>query len=483
MFTGILRHKCVLRHLPDCDSISVSWFRSAEIAVPVAGPVVPAFSCRGNSCPYVSPHVATTTLSLGLLLAICTLFFAQQFTTAAPVEEETSKLVSQMVQRYHLRQVTIDDRLSEQLFTKLFKDLDPQKLYFLKSDIEGFSPFTRTLDDGIKRGDVAFANAVFERYRERVDQRLVLAEQLVDQQFDFTKDESIHRDADDIDWAASEEEMLQRWRQRVKYDILQLKLADEPMEEIQERLHKRYRNIKRSIDDMESMDVLEIYLSTMLRCFDPHSEYMSPFTLEDFKIQMKLSLDGIGAALRSEDGYTIVAEIVPGGAAEKDGRLKIGDKIIGVAQDREEIEDIVDLKLSKVVRKIRGTAGTKIRLQVKPETGETQIYELVRQKIELKESEVKGEIIDASDRVDRPGRIGVIEIPSFYRDFDGASNGGEFKSAARDVAKVLQDFHRQGGVDGAHHRPARQRRWGPRRSDRGLRPLHRSRPGRPGEIS
>jgi carboxyl-terminal processing protease len=391
---------------------------------------------------------ATTTLSAALLVAIGTLFVAQQFSVAAPTDEETSKLVAQMVPRYHLNQVRIDDDLSKHLFAKYFKDLDPQKLYFLKADIEAFQTFQTALDDGVKTGDVEFAYAVFDTYRKRVDERLVLAEEMLDGEFDFTLDDSIHRDADDIDWAASEDELRQRWHRRVKYDILQLKLADEPMEEILDRLHKRYRNLKLNIDQTEPMDVLEIYLSTMLACFDPHSSYMSPNTLEDFQISMRLSLDGIGAALRSEDGYTIVAEIVPGGAADKDGRLKVGDKVIGVGQEEGEVEDIVDLKLTKVVRKIRGPRGTKVRLQVKPEAGEAQVYELVRQKIELKESEVKGEIIESGDRIDRPGRIGVLTIPAFYRDFAGASAGGEFKSASRDVAEVLRDFHRQGGVDG-----------------------------------
>lgn len=392
---------------------------------------------------------ATTTLSVGLLLAIGTLFCAQQFSTAAPMDEETAKLVAQMVPRYHLNQVRIDDTLSEQLFNKYFKDLDPQKLYFLKSDIDGFAPFKTALDDGIRKGDVEFAYAAFETYRKRVDERLVIAERLVDGDFDFTTNDAIARDADDLDWAASAAEMEERWRLRVKYDVLQLKLADESMEEIRNRLHKRYRNIRLNIDQTEPTDVLEIYLSTMLNCFDPHSSYMSPNTLEDFQISMRLSLDGIGAALRSEDGYTIVAEVVAGGAADKDGRLQIGDKVIGVAQEgEEEFTDIVDMKLRNVVRLIRGDRGTKVRLQVKPETGDTQVYELVRQKIELKESEVKGEVIETNDRVGRTGRIGVIKIPAFYRDFAGAASGGEFKSASRDVARVLRGFHRQGGVDG-----------------------------------
>ncbi|MCA9113277.1 MAG: PDZ domain-containing protein, partial [Planctomycetaceae bacterium] len=194
--------------------------------------------------------------------------------------------------------------------------------------------------------------------------------------------------------------------------------------------------------------ILEIYLTTLTNCFDPHSSYMSPDTVKDFTIQMKLSLDGIGASLRSEDGYTIVHEIIPGGAAAEDGRLQVGDKIIGVGQAEGEIEDIVDLKLRRVVEKIRGPRGTLVRLQVKPETGEVQIYDMIRKKIELKESEVKGEIIETDDRVGRKGRIGLLSIPSFYRDFAGASGGGDnFKSAARDVETVLHDFARQGGVD------------------------------------
>ena len=206
----------------------------------------------------------------------------------------------------------------------------------------------------------------------------------------------------------------------------------------------------RSIHDTETSEVLEMYLSALTHCFDPHSSYMSPQTLEEFRISMQLSLDGIGAALRSEDGNTFIASIVKGGAAQKDGRLEIDDQITAVAQETGEFVDIVEMKLSKVVRLIRGPRGSKVRLQVaKAGTNESVVYELIRRKIELSESAVKGEIIETTDRLGRKAKIGVINIPSFYRDFNGAEQGVEdFRSTARDLQEVLVDFRRLGGVEG-----------------------------------
>merc|ERR1712000_780138 len=195
----------------------------------------------------------------------------------------------------------------------------------------------------------------------------------------------------------------------------------------------RYRNNLRTMAQTEKPEKLEMYLSALTHCFDPHSSYMSPQTLEDFRISMELSLDGIGAALRSEEGYTVVAEIVPGGAADADGRLKAGDKIVGVAQEDDEFVDVVEMKLSKVVRYIRGKRGTVVQLRVKKEKNNAmEVYKLTRKKIELSTSEVKGKIIDTGERLPgKTGRIGVISIPSFYRD----------------VRQVLYDFRDQGGVD------------------------------------
>ena len=201
---------------------------------------------------------------------------------------------------------------------------------------------------------------------------------------------------------------------------------------------------------MEPEEVVELYLTSLCMTLDPHSSYMTPRANKDFQIQMRLKLEGIGAALRTEDGYTIVADIVRGGAAGADGRLKVNDKILAVASGAGEFVDVVEMKLTKVVELIRGKKGTKVRLKVlTAAANDVQIYELTRQEVQLKEQEVKGEIIDSASRVPgTKGKIGVIHIPSFYRDFEGEEQGEEnFKSTARDVRQVLDDFEAKGGVD------------------------------------
>lgn len=391
-----------------------------------------------------------TILTACVALLVGTTIFAQQAGTTAPAEQMTAKLVTEMITRSHISQKPLDDRISAMLLKRMLKDLDPQKLYFLESDIEAVSKFRDQLDDLIRIGNLDFAQDLFFNvYLKRMDERVVVAHMLIDAPHDFTLDETMSVDGEAATWAASASELNERWRKRIKYDLLLLKLDDTPIEEARKRLHKRYDTLKKSAHSTEPNEVVEIYLSAMAHCFDPHSSYMSPQTLEDFQIQMRLSLDGIGAALRSEDGYTVVAEIVAGGGAEKDGRLKVKDKIVAVGQEDGDFVDIIEMKLSRVVRLIRGPGGTKVRLRVLTESGETVVYELTRQKIELKSSEVKGEIIPASDRIPgATGKLGVINIPSFYRDFAGAQQGeDDFKSTARDVLAVLKDFEKQGGVD------------------------------------
>lgn len=387
-------------------------------------------------------------LSLGLAMLAATTIFAQQLATQA-ADSETAKLITEMIPRYHLSRQRVDDRIAAKLLPTFIKDLDPQKQYFLQADIDEFEKSRDTLDDSLRQGNIDFAFQVFDVYSDRLHRQLEVAHKYIDADHDFTVDEEITISGDDLGWAASEQELDDRWRKRIKYQLLDLKLDGTELEEAREQLHKRYRNVKLNMEQMNEQDKLEIYLTALTRCFDPHSSYMSPQTWQDFEIQLRLSLDGIGAALRADDGYTIVAQIVPGGAADKDGRLKVGDKIIGVGQEEGEIEDIFEMKLSDVVRKIRGKRGTVVRLRVKPaDGGESVVYDLTRQKIELKESEVKGEILDTADRLGRKGRVGIIQIPSFYRDFAGAQSGiRNFKSAAADVAAVLDSFAQQGGVD------------------------------------
>lgn len=384
-----------------------------------------------------------------VLLLVATTIGAQQLTNGNANDQQTARLVADMISRHHITQKHIDDRIAQMLFKRVLKDLDPQKLYFVQADIDEFSRYRDQLDDLIKVGNVDFAKLVFDRYLKRMDERVVVAHKLIDAAHDFTIDESMSVDGDAIGWAADVRELNERWRKRIKFDLLNLKFDKVSSEDAHKRLHKRYDTLKRTAHDTEDGEVLEIYLSALAHCFDPHSSYMSPQSVEDFDIIMKLSLQGIGAALRSEDGYTIVASLVKGGAADKDARLKVNDKITAVSQDDGDWVDIVEMKLSKVVRLIRGASGTKVRLRIVNAANETQEIVLVRQKIELTSSEVKGEIIDAGKWFPgTQGRFGIISIPSFYRDFGGAQQGlDDFKSTSRDVAKVLADFRKQGGVD------------------------------------
>jgi carboxyl-terminal processing protease len=395
------------------------------------------------------PSRAASLLTLGVVILVASTIGAQQLTGTNAVDQTTVQLVAEMIKRYHISQKSLDDRISQMLIKRMLKELDPQKLYFLQSDIDKFYEYRDQLDDLLKVGNYDFARQMFDVYRQRVHERVAVAHKLIDAPHDFALNETMSIDGDQMAWAVDQKELNERWRKRIKYDLLLLKHDKTPPDEAAKRLHKRYDTLKRNTDSFDEGEVLELYLSALAHCFDPHSSYMSPQTLEDFNIQMRLSLEGIGAALRSEDGYTTVAQVVPGGAAEKDGRLKVGDKIIAVAQDEGEWVDIVEMKLSRVVRLIRGKEGTRVRLKVVNGAGETVELALVRQKIELKAQEVKGEIIDLGSRIrGTAGRVGVINIPSFYRDFGGAQQGLEdFKSTARDVLKVLQQFRAQGGVD------------------------------------
>lgn len=400
--------------------------------------------------PLRFPSRTTCTFTIVLATLVATTIFAQQASAPSSTDQQTAVLVSQMISKFHISQKTIDDRISAMLLNRYLKELDPLKLYLLQHDVDQLNRYRDHLDDLVKTGKTEFANEAFALYRERLDERMVIAHKLIDATHDFTLDESLSTDAEKTPWAADDAELNERWRKRVKYELLTLKLDDKPVDEARKQLHKRYDTIRKNAQSMEDPEILEMYLSSLAHCFDPHSSYMSPQTLEDFNIQMKLSLEGIGAALRSEDGYTIVAEVVAGGAAEEDGRLKAKDKIIGVAQEDGDFVDIVEMNLKRVVRLIRGKGGTKVRLKVVTGVGDTVVYELTRRKVELKNQAVKGEILDTGDRIPgSKGRIGVINIPSFYRDFAGAQQRTEdFKSTVRDVKQVLRDFRDKGGVDG-----------------------------------
>jgi len=346
------------------------------------------------------------------------------------------------------------------------------KLFFLQSDVDEFARERFSIDDYVKNGDLQMANRIFARFLQRVKERIAVAQRYVDEEHDFTLDETMIRDPDKMAYAKTTSELDERWRKRVKYDML-LQITDKmEHDEAIEKLHKRYRSIRRNWEQTDSDEVLELFLSALTMSFDPHSSYMSPSTLKNFTIQMRLELNGIGASLQSQYGETIVKRLVPGGAAEKDGRLKIDDVITGVAQgDSEDFTDIVEMKINNVVQLIRGKPGTIVRLEIMPadKTGR-KVYDITRARIELKDSEARSEIIEripgaqiqkeaaqneatppTGQIVEQPvgegttKKIGVISLPSFYMDMEGRRAGNpNYKSTTRDVRMLLEDFNRQG---------------------------------------
>ena len=367
-----------------------------------------------------------------------------------PNDRQITLAVRSYLEREHFTRRPIDDEIARRWFGIFLEALDPMKVYFLQSDVDAFMQKRDSLDDFVKRGDVSFAYEVYQRFLERVDARLPLIEKLLATPQDFTQQESIVIDRDDTKWAASEAEAEDLWRKRIKYDLLVQKMEKTPPEEAKDKLLRRYRSFAKRMHQMTADELLETYLSSLTSSLDPHTSFMSPGTLENFEIGMRLQLDGIGASLKGEDGYTTVAELVPGGAADKDGRLQKKDRVVGVGQGADgEIVDVVDMNLNEVVKLIRGKRGTIVRLKVIP-VGQTapKIYDITRAKIELKDSEARGEVIEEGRKPDgSPFRVGVINLPSFYMDMAGARQGqAEYKSSTRDCKRLLDEF-KQKGVD------------------------------------
>jgi carboxyl-terminal processing protease len=433
----------------------------------VNGKNLAAIVIPGARGPRVLAHGGRSSIrAFGLAVVAALIWFpaattarAEQPPTAAapaaaakpgPNDRQITLAVRSYLEREHFLRRPIDDEIARRWFGIFLEALDPMKVYFLQSDVDAFMQRRDSLDDLVKRGDVAFAYEVFNRFLERVDSRLPLIEKLLDAPQDFTRQESIVIDRDLTKWATSEAEAEDNWRKRIKYDLLVQKMEKTPPAEAKEKLLRRYRSFAKRMHQMTADELLETYLSSLTGSLDPHTSFMSPGTLENFEIGMRLQLDGIGASLKGEDGYTTVAELVPGGAADKDGRLQKKDRVVGVGQGAEgEIVDVVDMNLNEVVKLIRGKRGTIVRLKVIP-VGQTapKIYDITRAKIELKDSEARGEVIEQGKKPDgTPYRIGVINLPSFYMDMAGARQGqAEYKSSTRDTKRLLDEF-RQKGVD------------------------------------
>ena len=308
-----------------------------------------------------------------------------------------AKLVCSFLKQGHLNQPDIGDELSRRLFKQFLKDLDPTKLYFLKSDFDEFKTRETELDDELLAGEFTFAYKAYERLVQRVGERQALVKELVAAPHDFTVKEALDVDYDNMRYAADDTDLRERWRKRIKFDLLLQRLDKKPLAEGEARQNviDRYQGLLKRWKQVDNFELMEFYLSALTAGADPHSGYLSPATLDDFAIAMRLHLEGIGALLRSENGQTLVTEIIPGGAAADDGRLQANDRIVAVAQGDGDFVDVADTKLREVVKLIRGAADTKVRLKVFPAGKlEPVVLELTRRKVELQAQAARADVVE-----------------------------------------------------------------------------------------
>ncbi|MDH5753067.1 MAG: carboxy terminal-processing peptidase [Deltaproteobacteria bacterium] len=361
--------------------------------------------------------------------------------------------ITYMFLRNHYSKLTFDDEHSREMLQIFLDRLDPTHHYFLQGDVDEFRKEQDKLDDQVRRGNIELAFTIFQRFSKRMEERLAFVNKIIDEKLDPAPSEKIDLERKKAPYPASTAEAEGLWRTRIKFEILELTLSGESEAMAKDRIRKRYRSIHFRYENFKPNDVVSTYLNSFTGTYDPHSSYLPQDELENFNISMRLSLEGIGATLRWEDGYTIISAIVPGGAADREGTLQPEDKIISVAQGSEgAMEDVTSMRLSDVVKLIRGERGTLVRLAYlrKDKTGIEKRREvtITRDKIILKDGEAAGRVLENKHEEGKTYKMGIIELPSFYVDFTGRQRNPEnFKSASRDVKKLLEDFMKQ-HVDG-----------------------------------
>ena len=386
----------------------------------------------------------------------------EQWQPLKPLAEHprTSINVVEQLRRNHYIRKPIDDELSSQMFDKFLGMLDGNRSYFLASDIKNFEPLRLTLDNALKESDLEPAFLMFNRYQQRLFERMNYSLSLLEggiEQFDFTLDESLQIDREDAQWPINSEAQDDLWRRRLKAQILSLRLNDKDDVEISEILTKRLRNQIKMAKRNKSEDAFQLYMNSFASTFDPHTQYFSPRTSENFNINMSLSLEGIGAVLKSEDDVTSIVRLVPAGPAAKSKAIKPTDKITAVGQGKDgPMIDIVGWRLDDVVELIRGPRGSTVQLEVMSADADeetSKLVTIVRNTIKLEEQAAQARIIEVTkpkpmgltpvsntDNVE-PMRIGVIEIPTFYIDFKAQQQGvKDFRSTTRDVRQLIDQL-------------------------------------------
>jgi carboxyl-terminal processing protease len=367
-------------------------------------------------------------------------------------QAQAAQLSARFLTRFHYDAQPLDDAMSQKIYKAYLESLDGEKVFFTQADLAKFEPLKTQMDDAIWNQDLAGPFSMFNFYVQRAIERMTYARGLLKQGFDLSTNESYNYDRKNAPWPKDQAELDTLWRQRTENDWLRLKLAGKSDDEIRKTLDKRYAGYIDRVKQLDGEDAFQSFMNAYAESTDPHTDYLGPRAAENFDIAMKLSLEGIGAVLQARDEYTAIREVVPAGPAAKSGKVHVGDRIVAIGEGANgPMVDVIGWRLDDVVKHIRGKKDTTVRLEILPADagvdGKHEIISLVRQKVSIEEQAAKKKIIEVKDgNVSR--KIGVIDLPSFYSDFGARREGDkDFKSATRDVAKLLGEL-KAAGVEG-----------------------------------
>ncbi|MCQ9120592.1 C-terminal processing peptidase [Rodentibacter pneumotropicus] len=365
-----------------------------------------------------------------------------QIPSATEENQLAAKRATTRLTQSHYRKFQLDDAFSEKIFDRYIKSLDYSRNTFLQSDVDALrQKYGEQLDDQLNQGDLSAAFAIYDLMMKRRYERYVYALSLLDKEPNLNGKDQIEIDREKADFPKTEEEANRLWEERVKNDVINLKLKDKKWSEIKNKLAKRYNLAIRRLTQTKADDIVQVYLNAFAREIDPHTSYLSPRTAKSFNESMNLSLEGIGATLQSEDDETSIKSLVPGAPAERSKKLQAGDKIIGVGQEKGEIEDIIGWRLEDIVDKIKGKKGTKVRLEIEPaKGGKSRIITLVRDKVRIEDQAAKLTV----EKVEGEN-IGIIKIPSFYIGLTEDVKKLLVKAEKKHVKGLIVDLRENGG--------------------------------------
>jgi carboxyl-terminal processing protease len=365
--------------------------------------------------------------------------------------QKVEQFVTQFLNNYHYQKFNVDDDLSSKVFDNLIESIDMSHSYFTKAEMEAFEKYRYVLDDALLSGDLEIPFMVFNKYRKKYKERFDYVMKVLDRPFDFSTNETYVVDRDDKEWLNTKTDLDQEWDKIIKSQALSMKLSGSSDSSITKTLKNRYERYESRVAKWRSNDVFQTYMNAFTTVIDPHTSYMVPSTAAQFNIDMSQSLEGIGARLQNENDYVMIVDVIPGGPLFKTHLASKDDYILSVAQGEDgEFQDIVGWLTDDAVNLIRGKKGTIVRLMLKakdaPVNSEPREVRIERDKIKLEEAVVSAQVIDLEEN-GKKYKLGLIDIPMFYRDFDGARNGGDFQSTTKDVNKFLADFKNE-AIDG-----------------------------------